>query len=107
MLDDVLRQRRVSGHLPVRKRTQPRLRRAVVRLAHADANGRQVVDEKIHPVIGRDHNQHIGACGVDAPAQFRERTGQRVFARSRKTIPTANDHRPVTGRVDADEFSHV
>ena len=70
MRGDVLSERSVPGHLFVWKRGEPRLRRAGVGFADANANRRQVIQKKIHPVVGRNHDQHIGPCRVDAAAEF-------------------------------------
>ena len=49
-----------------------RLGRAVVLLADADADRRQIADEEIDPVVGRDHDQQIRPAGREPPSDLVE-----------------------------------
>ena len=69
----VLAQPGMTSHCFLRKkRFHERFRRTFVFIANTDAEGRNIVEEKITPVIGRMNDQHIGPGGFDPFAQFTE-----------------------------------
>src|SRR6266853_4664086 len=89
-LQDVIRELRVSRDLLVRAVLHPRLGRALVLLAHADADARPVVDEEIHPVIGGDLDKDVGLCGLDASAELGQRPREFALIRRFDVFPAAD-----------------
>ena len=83
-----------------------RLGRAVVLVADADADRRQVADEEIDPVIGRDDDEEVRPARLEPPPDLVEAGRQPVAMVLRHCFPIPRDDRPVTGRESADEISH-
>ena len=54
-----MRELRVAGDLAVREGLHPRLGRAFVGRADADADGGIVIEEEVRPVVGRDRDEHV------------------------------------------------
>ncbi|MCD6075997.1 MAG: hypothetical protein K0Q70_2880 [Rhodospirillales bacterium] len=75
--------------------------------AHADADGRQIVDEEIRPVIGCDLDDHVGFGGAQLPAEFAVSRGQAILGGLGQDVPIARDQRRVAGGVGCDDFSHA
>ncbi len=83
-----------------------RLGRTVVLVADADADSRQIVDEKVDPMIRRDDDQHIRPAGGEAAPDLVEGCLELVAMVRGHLVPVAGDDRPVAGRENADEASH-
>src|SRR5262245_22241775 len=83
-----------------------RLGRAIVFVADADADGGQVVDEEVDPVIGRDDHQQIGPAGREPTPDLVEGSFELVAMRARHRLPIARDDRPVARRENPDQASH-
>src|SRR5262249_21521936 len=83
-----------------------RLGRAVVLVADADADRRQVADEEVDPVIGRDDDKQVRTARLEPPPDLVEGGRQPVAVIARHRLPIPRDDRPVTGREHANEISH-
>ena len=98
---------RLSHHPRVRVVGKPFLRRPAVLFAHADADGRHVVEEEVGPVIRTDDDDHIGTGGTDSFSQFRKRVGKAALSPVFDGLPVANQRRRVACGEDARDLSHV
>src|SRR5262252_4869224 len=83
-----------------------RLGRAVVLVADADADRRQIADEEVDPVIGRDDDAQVRPARREAAPDLVEAGGQPVAVISRHRLPVPRDDRPMAGRERAHEISH-
>src|SRR5262249_35413614 len=86
---------------------QERLRRPIVFGTDANAERREIVEEKVHPMIRGDDDQHVGPRRHHPLADLAETLLDRSPWGRRETIPFARDHRAVARRIDADKTSHV
>src|SRR5262249_10177513 len=66
-----------------------RLRRAVVLVADADADRRQIADEEVDPVIGRYDDEQVGPARLEAAPDLVEAGGQPVPVISRHRLPVS------------------
>jgi hypothetical protein len=103
---DVKRERGVTGDFPVRKRLHPRLGRAFIRLADADADRGHVIEEEIRPVVRRDRDQHIGLRRGDALPKPLESALEPLFLALWQRIPLPDEKRTMARGVGADQASH-
>src|SRR5215471_17834420 len=92
--------------LLVRAILHPGLGGAIVLLAHADADARQVVDEEVHPVVGSDLDEDVGLRGLDATPELGHRAGEALLVRRADVLPAADDERRVARGEYSDELSH-
>src|SRR5246127_3350588 len=83
-----------------------RFGRAVVLVADADADRRQIADEEVDPVIGRDDDEQVRSARLEAAPDLVEAGRQPVAVVARHGLPVPRDDRPMTGREHAHEISH-
>ena len=102
---DVERERRVTGRRDA-EAFHPRLWRAFVRLSHANADRRDVIEKEIRPMVGRDDDERVGPRGSDALPELGESALEPLLLVLRQRFPLAHEKRPVAGRVGADQASH-
>ena len=105
--EQVAPERRVALEPLVREHLfHERLGRTVMLVADADAYGRQVADEEVDPMIGRDDDKQVGPGRLEPPPDLIEPGRQPVAMAGRHRLPIACDDRAVAGREDPDEISH-
>src|SRR6266446_4936397 len=83
-----------------------RFGRAVVLVADADADRRQIADEEVDPVIGRYDDEQVRSARLEAAPDLVEGGRQPVAVIARHGLPVPRDDRPMTGREHAHEISH-
>src|SRR6266446_5062594 len=83
-----------------------RLGRAVVLVADADADRRQIADEEVDPVIGRYDDEQVRSARLEAAPDLVEGGRQPVAVVARHGLLVPRDDRPMTGREHAHEISH-
>ena len=105
-LEQMTPERRVALQPLVREHlAHERLGRPVVLVADADADRRQVADEEVDPVIGRDDDQQIGPAGAQPPADLVEAGGEPPALAFRQRVPITRDNRPMACRERTDELA--
>src|SRR5437899_2589066 len=72
----------------------------------AGADRRQIADEEVDPVIGRDDDEQIRSARLEAAPDLVEGGRQPVAVVARHGLPVPRDDRPMTGREHAHEISH-
>ena len=87
-------------------RLHERFGRAFVFIADANAERRDIVEEKITPVIGGMDDQNVGSGRLDALAELREFFIQPGTVFGIHGFPHARDIRRVPRRETPDQLSH-
>ena len=102
----VHREAGMARDLLPREVAEERLGRPLVRRADADADVRQIVEEEIGPMVGRDLDQQIGPRRLEAAAHLAEGAAEMLAQLFRHGLPVARDERAVAGGEHADEAGH-